>query len=212
MQEPAPLEIPLYYDFASSLCYVAHRVMERLAPFLGEIGCVLAWQPVDLARLLGWPRDFEVPEARLEHVQAVARELGVPLRPQPRWQDSRRANAAAILLGERDRANGSCREPTFRERLFSLMHEEGRPCDEPGVLPAITRELGIEIAATEWEQALDRLESRTLEARDRGVPGVPTFLLAGWPFAGIQSDDTMRSILRRHAERARSRAAEPPLS
>jgi predicted DsbA family dithiol-disulfide isomerase len=201
------LEIPVYYDFASSLCYVSHRVMERLGSFLGDTDCELVWYPIDLARLLGWPRRFAVPEPRLQHVRGVARELSVPLKAQPYWQDSRRANSAALLLGERDRERGSCREATWRERIFSLVYEQGRSCDDHAELAAIAGELGLGLSEPDWETAVDRLESATREAHALGVTGVPTFMLGGWPFAGIQSDDTMRSILGRYAARSRARAA-----
>ena len=51
-----PLRVPVYYDFASTLCYVAWRVMARMADDLTEIGIELVWRPIDLARLTGWER------------------------------------------------------------------------------------------------------------------------------------------------------------
>ena len=36
-----PIEIPAYYDFASTICYVTHRVMHRQAGDLSELGVVL---------------------------------------------------------------------------------------------------------------------------------------------------------------------------
>lgn len=212
MPRPEVLEIPLYYDFASSLCYVTHRVMQRLAPHLAELDCALVWRPIDLARLLGWPRRFVVPEERLQHLKGVARELDVPLRVPPRWLDSRRVNAAAILIAEGDRVRGSYREPTWRERIFTLVYEQSRTCDDPGQLAALAAELGFELSDTEWDAAVDRLESATREAHGLGVTGVPTFLLGGWPFAGIQSEDTMRSILGRYVARSRARAPSGPPS
>jgi predicted DsbA family dithiol-disulfide isomerase len=40
------LSVRVYYDFASSLCYVAHRVMERMAADLDALGIALAWRPI----------------------------------------------------------------------------------------------------------------------------------------------------------------------
>ena len=54
------LVIPVYFDFASTLCYVAHRVMGRLAGELGRIAVGLDWRPIDLARITGWKRGVDV--------------------------------------------------------------------------------------------------------------------------------------------------------
>ena len=40
--------IRVYYDFASTLCYVAHRVMCRIEEEIGELGVELEWRPIDL--------------------------------------------------------------------------------------------------------------------------------------------------------------------
>ena len=50
------LEILVHYDFASSLCYIAHRVMVRMADEIEELGLDLVWRPLDLTRLTGWRR------------------------------------------------------------------------------------------------------------------------------------------------------------
>ena len=43
---PTPsLWIPLYYDFASSLCYVTHRVLERMAGDLSVLKIQFEWKP-----------------------------------------------------------------------------------------------------------------------------------------------------------------------
>jgi hypothetical protein len=46
----------LHYDFASTLCYVAHRLMQRMQGELDELGIRLDGSPVDLSFLLdAWP-------------------------------------------------------------------------------------------------------------------------------------------------------------
>ena len=64
----APLRVRVHYDFASSLCYVAHRVMQRMAGELAEIGVTLAWTPLDLARLVGpHQAGAAIPDSRREN-------------------------------------------------------------------------------------------------------------------------------------------------
>ena len=52
----APLRVAVHYDFASTICYVAHRVMQRMAGDLEALGIELTWTPLDLAALVGWRR------------------------------------------------------------------------------------------------------------------------------------------------------------
>ena len=52
-------------------------------------------------------------------------------------------------------------------------------------------------------RAADELVARTRHAHAQEVTGVPNFMLGSWPFGGIQTDETMLSILGRFAARRR---------
>jgi len=199
------LRIPVHYDFASSICYVAHRVMERMAGELDALGIELAWTPVDLARLTGWPRGAAVEGPRRENALRVATDLGVPLRMPTAWMDSRAAGSVALGLA------GSIREPGWRERVWSAVYEEGRSLDEPGALERLARDLDLDLSPHGGSQALAALDESTRRARESDVTGVPTFMLDRWPFGGIQEEATMRSLLGRFASRKRGglREGEP---
>lgn len=205
MSDPEPIRVPVHYDFASSLCYVAHRSMARLAPFLEEIGIALDWTPIDLSGLLGWRVGAKIAPHRLEDIRSIAAGLDVPIRIPRRWPDSRTVCAATLVLRERDRIRSERREPTLRERVFSALYEDGRRCDEDGFVDGILATMEIAITAAELEQGIARLEEQTIRAAHAGVTGVPTFVLGEWPFGGIQDEATMRSILSRHAARQRAR-------
>lgn len=191
-----PLRVRVDYDFASCLCYVAHRCMQRLAGELDLLGIALEWSPLDLTRLTGWRRGAEMEEYRRANVTRVSRELGVPLRIPRTWQDSRRAHALALALPPE-------RDPTWRERVWSAAYEEGRSLDD-ATADALLAELSLEPREAEVERGLEQLEARTRQAWQQEVTGVPNFMLGEWPFGGIQSDDTMLSILGRFARRQRS--------
>lgn len=191
------LRIPVHYDFASSLCYVAHRVMQRMAPELEALEIELEWTPVDLTRIAGWRRGDAIEGVRRDNALRVARELDVPVRMPSRWMDSRAAMAAALAL------EGTEREPTWRERVWSAVFEEGRLLDEPGELERLGRELDLDVPSLSDPRRLEALEVRTLEALEAEVTGVPAFVLNGWPLGGIQTEATMRSILARFAARKR---------
>lgn len=194
------LRARVYYDFASTICYVGLRVMERLADDLEALALDLEWTPVDLVGLTGWPRGARVAGVRRENALRVARELGVAVRMPASWMDSRRAGAVALALA------GTPREPAWRERVFAGVYQEGRSLDEPGVLEGFARDLGLDLEPLARPAALEGLAELTREARASEVSGVPTFMLGPWPFGGIQSEPTMRSILSRWAARQRPRA------
>jgi predicted CoA-binding protein/predicted DsbA family dithiol-disulfide isomerase len=194
------LRIRVDYDFASSLCYVAHRSMQRLAPQLAGLEIELEWSPLDLAALLGWVRGADVDAARLANVERVSRELDVPLRVPPVWLDSRRAHAVALAAaGER--------APAWLERVWTAVFEEGRALDDESV-DALARGLSIPLDETAVERGLEELDARTRSAHTQEVSGVPNFMLGRWPFGGIQTDDTMLSILSRFARRQRERTGD----
>ena len=193
---PAPLRVRLDYDFASSLCYVAHRAMQRLAPELAELGVELDWSPIDLTLISGWQRGAELDAERRANLTRVSSELRVPLLIPRVWIDSRRAHAMALCLAD-------AHEETWREVVWSSIYEAGRwPTDE--TLGDLARELGLELDPARVARAADELVARTRRAHAQEVTGVPNFMLGSWPFGGIQTDETMLSILGRFAARRRA--------
>jgi predicted DsbA family dithiol-disulfide isomerase len=196
---PGSIPIPVYYDFASTLCYVAHRVMERMAPALDALALELRWSPVDLTGITGWRRNDPVEGARRENALRVARELAVAVRMPTRWLDSRRPMAIGLALA------GTRLEPAWRERVWSAIYEEGRALDEPGELERVAAEMNVDPALAS-ERRLVELDDRTVIAREAEVTGVPTFMLGAWPLGGIQDEQSMRLILERFAARQRERA------
>ena len=185
--------VVIHYDFASSLCYVAHRVMERMGPVLVELGLELRWRPLDLTMLSHWRRGDEMSDLARSNTARVARELDVPLRMPGRWMDSRAAMAVALRLG------GSEREPTWRERVWSAVYEEGPDLDEERTIERLAQELDLDLDSLLDARALEAVEVETLLATEANVSGVPTFMLGEWPLGGIQDEQTMRSVFRRYA-------------
>ncbi len=192
------LRVPVYYDFASSLCYVAHRIVGQLGPDLEELGIELVWTPLDLASLLGIRRGGLVEPRRRENAQRVARELGVAVHVPHRWMDSRNCLAASLLVED------GARQTTWRERVWSEIYEANRPAETVEDIERLGRELGWSFDREVLADAGRRVAQLTFEAGQALVTGVPTFMLGEWPFGGIQELPTMRAILRRFVERRRA--------
>lgn len=203
MTAPGPIRVVVHYDFASSLCYVAHRVLGRMSDFLDESGLMLEWTPIDLSRLMGWRPGAPIDPQRLEDVRQIAASLDVPIRIPHRWQDSYDVHAAGLALHERDASSGSQLEPSWRERVFTAVYEQGGRCDEGGLVERITSAMRAALTREELDLGAVRLDSRTRDAARSGVSGVPTFMLGEFPFGGIQEEATMRSVLGRYADKQR---------
>jgi 2-hydroxychromene-2-carboxylate isomerase len=189
-----PLVLPVHYDFSSTICFVAHRVLERMGEDLDALGVVLDWRPIDLVAITGWRRGIVVDGLRRENALRVAEELGVEVRMPAVWLDSRPAHAVALAL------SGSAREAAWRERVWSAVFEEGRDIGAEGEVERLAADLTLDPAALGDIHNLGRLEAMTEAAREAEVIGVPTFHV-GFPLGGIQEPDTMRLLFQRWVDK-----------
>src|SRR5258708_33654763 len=80
------LRIPIYFDYASTLCYIAWRIV---TPLEDELGFEALWKGVPIAT-----RDFRTKPGRVlgererQKVLFVAAETGVRVAPPSSWIDS----------------------------------------------------------------------------------------------------------------------------
>jgi predicted DsbA family dithiol-disulfide isomerase len=196
-----PLVVPVHYDFCSTICFVAHRVLERMQPDLDEMQVRVEWRPVDLVKITGWKRGLVIEGPRRENALRVADELGVAVRMPGAMMDSRRAHAVALALA------GSVREPAWRERVWSAIFEEGRDVGAHDEVERLAPDLSIGLTAIGGADHFSALDRETAAAREADVIGVPTFHV-GFPLGGIQEPDTMRLLLQRWVEKRRRDGAE----
>jgi predicted DsbA family dithiol-disulfide isomerase len=191
------LKVPVYFDFASTICYVAYKAIDRLNQTLEQLEIELCWTPIDLTKITNVTRNTPTDMTSRENALRVAHELGVPVRMPKRWIDSRLTNCAAILL------EGTEKQRSLIDFIFSEQFERGNLIEDGETISRINAKLGIELPPEAFEEALEKLERQTKEAIKELVTGVPTFMLGSWPFPGIQNEHTMRLIFERYASRAR---------
>ena len=197
MVERYPLDV--HYDFASTICFVAHRVLGRLEGRIDEIGVDLRWRPLDLTGITGWRRGARVAGPGRENALRVAQELEVPVQMPGFWIDSRAASAVALALVDRP-----AKEAVWRERVWSGVYEEGRDIGDPEELRSMAAEVGLEDLPGGSGTAL---EEETQRAREAGLGAVPSFMVDQWAMGGIQDDESMvkffeRFVRKRRRERA----------
>jgi len=202
MSRAARIRVPVHYDFASSLCFVAHRVLGRMTDFLEAIEVDLVWTPIDLTRLTGWRPGARIDPNRRDEIRLIADALVVSMQVPTHWPDSQRVAAATLALLDRDDASPHL-EATWRERIFCAVYEHGRPCDDAALVDETIAGMGLELRPDEIERGIESLDARTTAAAEAMVTGVPTFMLGPWPLGGIHDELTLRSMLGRFAERQR---------
>ncbi len=191
--------VPIYYDYASSLCYVAKRVMAQLD---GQLEIALLWKGVQISRRHpGWKNGEMIGDEARGKIFRVARETGVTLRLPERWLDS----ASALAGAEFAREEGKFAE--YHDAVFAAVFEEGKDIGDLHILLNLAEQIGLPVA--ELEQGLRagtftaRVKETEAEATTFGIVGYPTFMLGEFPLIGIQPTETMRLLIQRYIDHSR---------
>ena len=198
----APVLIPIFFDYASTLCYVAWRIVRELEP---ELGFEALWKgvPIRLRDGRSRPGNPLGPIERMK-VMTVIAETGVVVVPPERWIDSEQALLGCELARELGRF------APYHEAVFRAAFEERRDLADPDTLAMLADRAGI--PRDLFRDALAsgrfaaRIEENRREADRHSALGYPTFLLGDFPLTGIQPIETMRIIIRRFLEQ---RARDP---
>jgi len=194
--------VPIYFDYASTLCYIAWRIVRELEP---ELGFAAMWKGVPIAI-----RDFRAKAGRTlgplerQKVLMVAAETGIAVAPPANWLDS----TAALEGSELAREAGVF--AAYHEGVFRAAFEERLDIATPKVLDAIAERAGLDRAQFRAGLASGRmaplLECHKHEADEFSALGYPTFILGDFPLTGIQPIESMRLLIGRFI---RQRNEEP---
>lgn len=197
----ARIVIPIYFDYASTLCYIAWRIVDQLEK---ELGFTPLWKGVPIAR----PRSSQsragkaLSPAELNRVLAVAEETGIDVTPPSRWIDSRAALQGSELAREANLFG------TYHEMVFRAAFEQRRDIGQMDVLADLGEEAGMNRerfrADIEAGRMATRLAEHKLEADRFSAVGYPTFMLGDFPLIGIQPIETMRMLIERFIEKRES--------
>ncbi len=202
-----PLEVFVYYDFASSLSYVAHRVLARIDEALAAERVELRWKAIDLTGVGNFQRGRLLDPARRQSLLRVAAALDVNFDPPARWPDSRLAGEVAVVLDERiDHGLDPAIEREWREAVFAACYE--RDADVEDLLRDFAPRVPFPLGAADDLASARRLAEVTRSAVAAGVEGVPTLMLDVFPLCGIHDEETMLGMIRRYARRRRRLEAD----
>ena len=179
-----------YFDFLSPFSYLQLAQFDRLPPDLD-----VTYRPVLFAGLLGhWKHKgpAEIPAKRVQTYRWChwyAARHGIPFRMPPAHPfNPLRPLRLAVACDA---------EPVLIRAVFDAIWAEGRDPSDDGEWQALTARLGIGdadalIAAPEVKEALRR---GTEEAAERGVFGIPTFVIGEEIIWGLDSTDLVLDYL-----------------
>jgi len=192
----AAVLIPIYFDYASTLCYVAWRIVGQLET---ELGFEALWKGVPIARHhSGARRHGTLDTGELQKIMAVSAETGIPVSPPKRWADSLKALQGAELA----RQAGVFAD--YHEAIFRAAFEQGSDIGSLDLLAEVAERVGMDRAGFVRDISSGKmaglLEDHEREADRFSVIGYPTFLLGDFPLTGIQSTESMRLLLGRFLE------------
>ncbi|NIW86631.1 MAG: 2-hydroxychromene-2-carboxylate isomerase [Gammaproteobacteria bacterium] len=180
-----------YFDFVSPFSYLQ---AERFKDLPDDVE--IAFHPVLLAGLLKhWESKgpAEIPAKRrftYRHVQWYAQRRGIPFRMPPAHPfNPLPALRLAIALGSR-------REPILE--MFRFIWGDGRLIEDPVEWQILARKLGVadpeaRVSAPEVKAGL---RENTERAAAMGVFGVPSFVIDGNVFWGVDATDMLIDYLR----------------
>ena len=179
--------VDVYFDYASPFGYIASEV---LPGFAERSGLSLRWQPIDQAKLSNYAEGLPYSPVKRQYVvldaARSAKFHGVPIRvPKPHPVGSATAlRLALVALKEPE-------FPEFHRALFRAAWRDQRDLSSRDVLSECISEANGSVE--EWllqadlPETIERLGTITSEAEARGVFGVPSMLLDGELFWGIDS-------------------------
>ena len=191
-----PTTIPVYFDYASSLCFIGAVLGAQLET---ELDIVLDWRPVEIAaQYTGWKAGSRIDGNTRDKIARVATETGVSVVIPPRWLNSRPALEGALLAKEL----GCFAE--YHRRVFHAAFVDGDDIGDRYVLSRIADAAGLPIGdfmmAIATRAHAPQLADLLAEAATHGVTGYPTFMLGDFPLTGIQPLDTMRQLIQRYLD------------
>jgi len=179
------------FDVISPFAYLASKQLNRV-----PASVQLDFVPVLFAGLLhhhGQIGNAEIESKRrftYRFVSWRSRQLGIPLRMPPAHPFNPLAALRLIL------AAGSTRDAV--ERVFDAVFRDGRDVTDPAVIGEIAASLGIADAtrAIEAPPIKQTLRDNTQWAIDKGVFGVPTWVIGRELFWGQDAFDMALDYLR----------------
>ena len=179
--------ITVYFDYASPFAYIASEVLPE---FAARHGVALQWRPIELGALSNYAHGLPYSPVKSAYVLVDAPRTAqfhrVPIQPPKLFPVQ---SGLALRLALVAQAYGHFDQ--FHHAVFRAAWRDGQDIGSEPVLLACTAQ--ADAAAAQWLQeaqrsdASEKLATLTAEAEAAGVFGVPSMLLDGELFWGVDS-------------------------
>lgn len=205
--------VEVYYDYRSPYAYLA---VERVYALAARHNAELVWKPIRLPELSSYrerPLNSSYPKKMAylrADLQRWAEKFGVPL-TFPRGMQPPSGAVAGVVVGKQHpldtdvalrgalvaRARGVF--DAYHRVVFRALWGEGRNIAQPSVLQELLEEIAQDYAsfreAADAPTVHEQLRALTQEADERGVFGVPTFLVGDAMFWGNDRLEFVEQLL-----------------
>lgn len=187
MSPPQRRYVDWHYDFISPFAYFGFLRLREL----GDVD--IRYHPVLLAELLkrhGHKGPAEIPAKRTWTYRSCvwwAAQHGVPFR----FPATHPFNPLPYLR----LASAAGNTPQAIGRIFQALWTTGTDPTDPGVLASLASSLGVDPAQITSDEVKLQLRQETERAVERGMFGVPTFLVDGQLFWGAEATDFVKAYL-----------------
>jgi predicted DsbA family dithiol-disulfide isomerase len=200
-----PLKLAMFSDYVCPFCYIGFETARKLKP---EFDLQLEWRGFQIHP--EWPAEgisadrvysanADARRAAWGRIEALADSIALAIKPPSVLTNSRLALEATEFARETNA------DEALEERLYRAYFMEGANIGDASVVEELAEEVGLDRAALKEALASNKyslkLKNTALIAHQRGVAGVPTFFIGDFPLVGAQSEDVMRQLLTRAAER-----------
>ena len=182
--------VDYYFATVSPWAYLGHA---RFVAMAQAAGAAVRIKPMDLGEIFphsgGLPLAKRAPQRqayRLVELQRFSDWLGVPLHAQPAFFPVN-GNPAAQLVIATDSGHGVAAALDLAGRIGAAIWAQQRNVADPAVLAALLAEAGLPPSVLQDAQedaAAARYAQYTVEARDLGVFGAPSYVMDGEIFWG----------------------------
>jgi predicted DsbA family dithiol-disulfide isomerase len=221
MNTPKPLQIDIVSDVVCPWCYIGKRRVETALAQVSDVPVEVNWRPFFLNPWI--PRDgidrgsyletkFGSVDAYTEIAQrvvAAAGEEGLSYRPetvkrQPNTIDCHRVIHWAGAIGK---------SGDMTQRLMELYFRDGGDLTLSETLVQAAADVGLDAheirARLATDEDVDLISAQAKEAADKGISGVPTFVLGGkYAISGAQPADQLARAIRQVSAEMNAVAAE----
>lgn len=216
-----PLHLDVVSDVVCPWCYIGKHRLERALALVPDVPVEVAWRPFFLnpwvpregiSRNEYLTRKFGSPEAYYHRAQGVvdaAASEGLAYHPHDVKRQPNTTDCHRLIYW----ASAESKAAAMKQRLMELYFRDGGDLTDAEVLVQAAADVGLDAgeirARLASDDDVDLISGWAQEASDRGISGVPTFVLDGkYALSGAQAPELLARAIRQVSAAINQTAAE----